>query len=111
PQGKPGSPVKFLQTDFIETQAQFSPDGRWVSYVSNESGMFEVYVRPFPNGPGKWRVSNSGGFEPRWRSDGKELFYLTQSGPTRRQLIAVPVQPAPPTSFTIGLPQKLFDFP
>ena len=107
-QGKPGNPVKFLQTDFAESQAQFSPDGNWVAYTSDESGTIEVYVRPFPDGPGKWRVSSSGGRQPRWRSDGKELFYLITG--TRQQLMAVPVRPGPAGEFTIGMPQKVFDF-
>jgi len=66
----------FLQTDADELQAQFSPDGHWVAYVSNESGHSEVYVRPFPTAAGKWQVSTDGGIQPRWRADGKELFYL-----------------------------------
>jgi Tol biopolymer transport system component len=113
-QGKPGDPVKFLQTDFIESQGQLSPDGRWLAYTSNESGQFEVYVRPFPKGPGQWRVSSSGGQgpsqEPRWRSDGKELFFLMRNG-TRRQIMAVPVQAVSSASLKLGVPQKLFDFP
>ncbi len=67
----------FLQTNYDERQAQFSPNGRWVAYVSNESGRNEVYVRPFPAAPGKWQVSTGGGDQPRWRRDGKELFYLS----------------------------------
>jgi serine/threonine protein kinase len=70
-------PVPFLQTPFDEPQAQFSPDGRWVAYVSNESGRYEVYVVPFPGpGGGKWQISTAGGRLPRWRHDGKEIFYL-----------------------------------
>src|SRR5262249_2352943 len=59
-------PVPWLQTPFDERQGQLSPDGRWIAYVSNESSQNEVYVRPFPAGNGKWRVSTSGGSEPRW---------------------------------------------
>ena len=70
-------PVQFLQTNFDERGAKFSPNGRWVAYESNESGTNEVCVRPFPATPGKWQVSTSGGQQPRWRSDGKELFYLS----------------------------------
>jgi eukaryotic-like serine/threonine-protein kinase len=71
-----GKPVELLKTPFFETQGQPSTDGRWIAYVSNESGIFEVYVRPFPSGEGKWPISVAGGTEPRWRGDGKELFYL-----------------------------------
>jgi len=66
----------FLQSEADELQAQFSPDGRWVAYISNESGRSEVYVRPFPAAAGKWQVSSDGGTQPRWRDDGKEMFYL-----------------------------------
>jgi len=57
-------------------EASFSPDGRWIAYRSFESGQSEVYVQPFPIGGGKWQISNSGGSEPYWRRDGKELFYM-----------------------------------
>jgi serine/threonine-protein kinase len=69
------SPRPFLATRFDEIHARFSPDGRWIAYTSNESGRYEVYVRPFP-GPGqKQLVSVDGGMEPRWRGDGRELYY------------------------------------
>jgi serine/threonine protein kinase/Tol biopolymer transport system component len=71
------TPVPFLQTDSDERQAQFSPNGKWVAYTSLESGRPEVYVRPFPAAAGKWQVSTGGGDQPRWRGDGKELFYLS----------------------------------
>src|SRR2546421_5248322 len=71
------TPFPFLQTDYDERQAQFSPNGKWVAYTSIESGKIEVYVRPFPVGAGKWQVSSGGGDQPRWRGDGKELFYLS----------------------------------
>jgi Tol biopolymer transport system component len=69
--------VPFLQTNSDERRAKFSPNGRWIAYESNESGTNEVYVRPFPVTPGKWQVSTTGGEQPRWRRDGKELFYLS----------------------------------
>ncbi len=67
--------VSFLRTPASENQPEISPDGRYVAYVSNETGRSEVYVRPFPAGVGKWRISSSGGGTPRWSSDGLELFY------------------------------------
>jgi Tol biopolymer transport system component len=74
-------PVVFLSTPFEEFQGQFSPDDRWVAYQSNESGRYEIYVRPFPEKPGgRRRVSTLGGIEPRWRRDGKELYYLAPDG-------------------------------
>jgi len=65
----------FLQTEFDENQAEFSPDGRWIAYMSDESGRPEVYIRPFPSGPGKWPASTDGGADPRWNGNGQELFY------------------------------------
>ena len=72
--------ASLLQAKWIVRNAQFSPDGRWVAYSTNESGNWEVYVAPFPNTNGKWQVSRGGGEEPRWRRDGKELFYLSSDG-------------------------------
>jgi len=69
-------PVPFLATSFIETQAQFSPDGRWIAYTSNESGQYEVYVAPFPGPGNSFRVSPAGGSWPKWRRDGSEIFFL-----------------------------------
>jgi serine/threonine-protein kinase len=65
----------FLRTRFTEVGPTFSPDGRYIAYVSDESGQYEVYVRPYPVRDGKWQVSTEGGEEPIWSSDGKELFY------------------------------------
>jgi Tol biopolymer transport system component len=70
------SPYPFLATPADERSAMISPDGRWVAYLSNEAGRFQVYVRPFPPGAGQWQVSSAGGFEPRWRPDGRELYYV-----------------------------------
>jgi serine/threonine protein kinase len=73
-------PFPFLQTPFGEGQAKFSPDGKSVAYVSNESQQREVYVAPFPGPGGKRQISTGGGNNPRWRADGKELFYTTLNG-------------------------------
>ena len=66
----------FLETPFIETRGRFSPDGRWVAYVSDESGQYEIYVARFPEPTERRRVSTAGGVWPRWRRDGKEIVYL-----------------------------------
>jgi Tol biopolymer transport system component len=82
------TPVPFMQTRFDERNGRFSPSGRWIAYVSNESGSYEVYVVPFPAGSGgKWQISASGGFQPRWRADERELFYLAGDG----RVMAVPL--------------------
>jgi eukaryotic-like serine/threonine-protein kinase len=78
-------PMPFLGTAFDETAARFSPDGRWLVYVSDESGRAEVYVRPFPSGGDKLPISIGGGNEPFWRGDGREIFYLAPD----RKLMAV----------------------
>jgi hypothetical protein len=98
-------PFPVVQTAFDETQGQFSPDGHWLSYTSNESGRDDVYVRPFPDAGGKWQVSTGGGSQPRWRPDGKELFYIAPDA----KLMAVPVSVAPQgRAVTVGTPVTLF---
>jgi len=69
-------PVPFLKREFNEQSGQFSPDGHWVAYTSDESGRGEIYVAPFPGSGGKHQVSLAGGEQPRWRADGKKLFYI-----------------------------------
>jgi Tol biopolymer transport system component len=79
----------YLQTDFNERDGRLSPDERWMIYTSDEAGRDAIYIRPFPNADGgKWRVSGAGaGVAPRWRSDGKEIFYLDDGG----RMLSVPV--------------------
>jgi eukaryotic-like serine/threonine-protein kinase len=95
-------PFPFLQTEFNELQAQFSPDGKWIAYTSDESGAREVYAQTFPASGGKWRVSTDGGSQPRWRHDGKELFYIAFD----RKLMAVDVKLG--ATFEAGVPKTLF---
>jgi Tol biopolymer transport system component len=80
-------PFLVVQTKFTEQNAQFSPDGKWIAYESDESGRFEVYIQRFPGPGGKLQVSNEGAAQPRWRRDGKELFYVALDG----RLTAVPL--------------------
>ena len=95
-------PESFLETAFDEHAAKFSPDGRFVAYVSDESGQDEVYVRPFPRGGGQWQLSFNGGVQPQWRGDGKELLYV--GGNT---LMAVEVKTTP--TFSLGRTNRLFE--
>jgi serine/threonine protein kinase len=96
-------PSLFWQTPFAETSGRFSPDGRWIAYSSADQGRFEVYVQTFPASGGKWLISTNGGSQSWWRSDGKELYYLSADG----KLIAVEVKPR--GSFEAGAPRALFD--
>ena len=98
-------PQPFLRTPFNETHARLSPDGRWVAYISNESGRAEVYVQPFPAGGERVQVSNASGFAPRWRRDGRELFYLSQR--PDQAVMAVPVK-TKGDAFVAGTPAALF---
>jgi eukaryotic-like serine/threonine-protein kinase len=91
-----------LQAKWTVQNAQFSPDGRWMAYASNETGSMEIYVSPFPSANGKWQVSSAGGQEPRWRQDGKELFYVSPDG----KMMAVAVKTG--ASFKAESPVALF---
>jgi Tol biopolymer transport system component len=77
----------FLKAVSVLRNGQFSPDGKWVAYASNETGKWEIYVTAFPEPRGKWQVSTGGGEQPRWRGDGKELFFLSSDG----KMMAAPV--------------------
>ena len=81
----------FLQTKFSEQTARFSPDGRWVAYLSNESGRPEVFVRPYPGPGGKWQISTDGGDEPCWSRSGRELFYW--QGDNKMMVVDVETKP------------------
>ncbi len=96
-------PYPFVQTRFNELEGRFSPDGRWVVFQSDETGRNEVYVMPFPGRGGKWRISIGGGHAPRWRRDGKEIFYLAP-GDT---LMAAAVR-GQDSTFEVGTVRPLF---
>jgi Tol biopolymer transport system component len=94
-----------IHTKFIELNADVSPDGRYFAYQSNESGVNEIYVRPYPNlNAGRWQVSSAGGTRPSWARTGREIFYLDATG----ALTSVAVQTAG-TTFSAGNAAKLFD--
>ncbi len=92
----------FIETRGSDRTGQISPDGKWVAYASTESGDWEIYATTFPGGIGKWQVSRGGGTEPRWRGDGKELYYIGQSG----MLMAASV--STDGGFSSGTPLPLF---
>jgi Tol biopolymer transport system component len=98
-------PSLFLQTEYNESNAALSPDGHWIAYNSDESGMPEVYVRPFPSGADRWQVSTQGGVQPAWRADGRELYYASPD----TKIMAVEIKPA--SGFAAGLPVALFQAP
>jgi Tol biopolymer transport system component len=94
-----------VQTPFQKGAAQFSPDGRWIAYESTESGPVAIYVRSFPGPGGQWRVSAGGGTQPRWRRDGRELYYVAPDG----RLMAVPIAVGDDRqTFEAGSPIPLF---
>ena len=111
-------PWVFLKTNFAERFGRFSPDSRWVAYMSNESGRAEIYIRPFaaPGAPGatgkaaatigQWQVSTSGGIYPVWRRDGKELYYVGPNG----EMMAAPITTTGTAGTTLqpGTPVALF---
>ena len=98
-------PFPVVRTNFEEQDGQFSPDGQWIAYVSNESGRFEIYLQPFPGPGGQAQVSTNGGAQVRWRRDGKELFYIALDG----RLMAVPIRLAFNTqTIEAGSPIPLF---
>jgi dipeptidyl aminopeptidase/acylaminoacyl peptidase len=97
-----GGPRPFLRTEAIEHESSLSADGKRMAYVTEESGQAEVYVETFPRSGERWRISPSGGCQPIWRRDGRELFFLALDG----TLMAVPIQTRP--RFEAGDPEPLF---
>jgi serine/threonine protein kinase len=99
-------PQLVVQTPFPDVEPQFSPDVRWLAYASNENGRNEVYVQAFPSTGRRWQISNSGGRQPLWRADGKELFFVSDD----RKFYAVDVSSSANSgSFEYGVPHFLFD--
>jgi len=98
------APFLVVNTEANETAGTLSPDGRWLAYVSDVSGRYEVWVQSFPGGGGKRQVSTGGGNRPRWRRDGRELFYYAGDG----KLMAAPVKSG--ESLEVGAPILLFEF-
>lgn len=96
------TPFPFLVTEHNEGNARFSPDGKWIAYTSDEAGQLEVYIQAFGNHKGRWRVTSSGGRMPRWRNDGKELFYVIGDS----QFMSVPIEIG--DTLKIGNPVPLF---
>ncbi len=106
--GGDSEPVWLLQEPYQERNAELSPDGRWMAYQSDESGQYEVYVRPFPNvNDNFWQVSNAGGFMPLWSRDGRELFYL-ERGPERLMSVSID---ATETAFSFSSRTLILDWP
>jgi Tol biopolymer transport system component/predicted Ser/Thr protein kinase len=95
-------PISLRKTPFDEFEPAFSPDGRFIAYVSNDSGTYEVYVQTYSGPYRRWQISTRGGFEPVWAKDGRELFYLVNN-----KMIAVPVKFE--AGFHLGKPQTLFE--
>jgi serine/threonine protein kinase/Tol biopolymer transport system component len=104
--GDDRKPFAFLSTPFREAHGQFSPDGKWVAYTSDESGENAVYVRSFPDGGSQTRVSSKGGDWARWQRDGREMFYIAAD----RKLMSVAVQPAS-GKLEVGTARVLFTIP
>jgi len=103
-----GAATPLANTEFSEEQGRFSPDARWIAYASDESGRSEIYIQPFPappNGGSKMPISRDGGSEPRWRRDGKELFYFSPDG----KLMAADVTEG--LTFKASVPRTLFQVP
>jgi Tol biopolymer transport system component len=92
----------FLRTRFDESGPRFSPDGRWLAYMSDESGRYEIYVQPYPGPGGKWQISTGGGTEPVWNRNGRELFYRIGD-----KMMAVEITTQP--GFAAGTPRVLFE--
>lgn len=101
--GKPGKPEPVVQAPNNQFQWKFSPDGKWIAYTSAETQPPQIYVQGFPIPGRKYQISTNGGQQPRWRRDGKELYFLTAT-----DLMAVEMNTSKDGAFHAGVPQKLF---
>ena len=101
-----GTIEPFLSTKFVEYGAVFSPDGKWIAYGNNESGPWEVYVRPADGSRGKWQISSGGGTYPIWSRDGKEIFLAFENGVV--QVVDVDTSAG---QFRVSRPRELFSGP
>jgi Tol biopolymer transport system component len=109
--GGDGKTQPLLTASFAERQGRFSADGRWIAYMSDESGSNQVYVQSFPPSGMKWQISTRGGVQPRWRRDGKELFFMggaVGGGGVPLDVMAVAVDTSNTAVFKAGVPQRLF---
>ena len=97
-------PFPYVSGAGSQTDGQFSPNGRWVAYASNESTQYQVYVAPFPWTGARWQISTNRGSHPQWRRDGKEIFFL---GPGGSQMMAAEVDGSGPF-FHVGKVNTLF---
>ena len=102
--GTDGGDEELLNTEFVEVYSDVSPDGNWIAYMSDESGQFEVYARPFPDvDGGRWQISRAGGLAPRWAPDGRALYFFSENS-TEMMVAAVETEP----TFSPGNPESLF---
>jgi serine/threonine-protein kinase len=99
PPGTPRQTRPFLNTQFVEIAPVFSPNGKWIAYMSNESGGMQVYVQPFPGPGGKWQISTNGGGYPVWSRDSQTLYYVSRG----ERLMSVDITTQP--SFRAGTPK------
>ena len=101
-------PIAIAQTSFQETNGRFSPDSGWISFQSNETGRAEIYVQRFPGAGGKGQVSTNGGTDPKWRRDGREIFFLAPDN----RLMSVSISlPQDGSQIQLGNPAPLFTLP
>src|SRR5215470_16170423 len=100
-------PVPFLRSQFNELFGQLSADGHWMAYTSDESGQREVYVRQFPSAEGEKRISITGGEQPRWRGDGRELFFV--GGDRKMMAVAIKAMAGPKPTVEVEAPRPLFE--
>src|SRR5262249_46716956 len=101
-------PSALLQTPFPQSHGQISPDGKWLAYYATEGSAPEIYVQPFPEGAGRWQISTNGGVFPRWRPDGRELFYMSRASGGKMMSVDVKLNGS---TFEPGVTRELFDSP